>query len=93
MDPTRTGFQQNVASSLDRLAQVKARQGDTAGALAASWSGAGPTLIGIVRAGSAASVCAAAEAALGPAGVPGRVAVLQADRRGIVYGDEADVPL
>jgi homoserine kinase len=63
------------------------------GALAASWSGAGPTLVGIVRAGSEASVRAAAEAALEAAGVPGRVAVLQADRRGIVYGDEADVPL
>ncbi len=64
-----------------------------AGALAASWSGAGPTLIGIARAGSAASVRAAARTALDAADVPGRVEVLQADRRGIVYGDEADVPL
>lgn len=64
-----------------------------AGALAASWSGAGPALIGFVRAGSAVSASAAARAALEAAGVPGRVAVFQADRRGIVYGDEADVPL
>ena len=35
----------------------------------------------------------AAQAALEAAGVPGRTLVLQADRRGIVYGDEADVPL
>ena len=64
-----------------------------AGALAASWSGAGPTLIGIVRVGSETSVEAAARVALDAAGVPGRVAVLRADRRGIVYGDEADVAL
>ena len=35
-----------------------------AGALAASWSGAGPSLIGMVRAEAAASVLAGAEAAL-----------------------------
>ncbi len=64
-----------------------------AGALAASWSGAGPTLIGMVRAGLATSVLAGAEAALVAAGVPGRALVLHADRRGIVYGDEAEVPL
>ena len=40
-------------------------------------------------------VCASqrAEAALASSGVPGRVLVLRADRRGIVYGDEAEVPL
>ena len=64
-----------------------------AGALAASWSGAGPSLIGIVRAGAAAAVLAGAEAALAAAGVPGRALVLRADRRGIVYGDEAEVRL
>lgn len=64
-----------------------------AGALAASWSGAGPTLIGIVRASSAKSVRAAAEDAVGRVGVPGRVLGLQADRRGIVFGDEAEVAL
>jgi homoserine kinase len=64
-----------------------------AGALAASWSGAGPTLIGIVRAGAAAAVLAGAQDALAEAEVPGRALVLQPDRTGIVYGDEAEVPL
>ena len=64
-----------------------------AGALAASWSGAGPTLIGIVRADAAASVLAGAEAALAAADLPGRVLILRADRRGLVYGDEAEVSL
>lgn len=64
-----------------------------AGALAASWSGAGPSLIGIVRATMAASVLVAAEAALAATDVPGRALVLQPDRRGIVYGDEAEVRL
>jgi homoserine kinase len=63
------------------------------GALAASWSGAGPSLIGIVRATMAPSVLVAAEAALVATGVPGRALVLQPDRRGIVYGDEATVRL
>ena len=64
-----------------------------AGALAASWSGAGPTLIGVVRAATVDSVLAGAQEALAAAGVPGRGLVLQADRAGIVYGDEAEVPL
>ena len=64
-----------------------------AGALAASWSGAGPTLIGVVRAGTAAAVRAGAEDALAGARLAGRVLVLQADRRGLVYGDEAEVEL
>ena len=64
-----------------------------AGALAAGWSGAGPTLVGFVREGSAASVAAGAEKALVSTGVPGSVMVLHPDRRGIVYGDEAEVPL
>ena len=55
--------------------------------------GAGPSLIGIVRTGAGGAVLAGAEAALAAAGVPGRALVLAADRRGIVYGDEADVPL
>ena len=43
------------------------------------------------RAAAAETVRAGAEAALAAAGVPGRALVLRADRRGIVYGDEADV--
>ena len=64
-----------------------------AGTLAASWSGAGPTLIGMVDVGSVEAVRAGAEATLLASGVPGRVLTLRADRRGIVYGDEAEVPL
>ena len=64
-----------------------------AGALAASWSGAGPALIGMVREGARDVVRAGAESALAASGVPGRVLALQADRRGIVYDDEAEVTL
>jgi homoserine kinase len=64
-----------------------------AGALAASWSGAGPTLIGIVRAASANAVRAAAQVAVSRSGVGGRVTALRADRRGIVFGEEAEVAL
>ena len=64
-----------------------------AGALAAGWSGAGPTLVGFVRAEAAAAVLAGAEAALESVGVPGSAVVLHPDRRGLVYGDEAEVPL
>ena len=64
-----------------------------AGALAACWSGAGPTLLGVARAHSVERVRAGAEAALVVTGVPGRVLALGADRRGIVFGDEAEVPL
>jgi homoserine kinase len=64
-----------------------------AGARAASWSGAGPTLVGFAMEDSAAQVRGGAEAALAAQGVPGSVMVFHADRRGIVYGDEAEVPL
>jgi homoserine kinase len=64
-----------------------------AGALAASWSGAGPSLLGIVRTDAAAPVRDAADAALVATGLPGRAMVLRPDRRGIVYGDEAEVRL
>ncbi|HTU39807.1 MAG TPA: hypothetical protein VMF35_17540 [Acidimicrobiales bacterium] len=64
-----------------------------AGALAASWSGAGPSLIGIVRTSTGGAVRAGAEAALAQSGVPGRVLELRADTRGLVYGDEAEVVL
>jgi homoserine kinase len=64
-----------------------------AGAGAASWSGAGPTLLAMAPVDRAETVRAGGEAALAAQGVPGRVLVLRADRRGIVYGDEADVAL
>ena len=64
-----------------------------AGALAASWSGAGPSLLGIVRHHDVPAVRRGAEQAMADAGVPGRVLALAADRSGVVYGDEADVAL
>jgi homoserine kinase len=64
-----------------------------AGALAACWSGAGPTLIGFVTKDARDQVRTGAESALTASGVPGRVFVLAADQRGIVFGDEATVDL
>ncbi|HZQ28606.1 MAG TPA: homoserine kinase [Acidimicrobiales bacterium] len=53
------------------------------GALAACWSGAGPTLLGIVRGGDAERVRFAGQAALADAGVTGRALILEADRQGL----------
>lgn len=63
------------------------------GALASSWSGAGPSLIGVAPVEKAPAVVAGAEAALAAAGLPGRALVLGPDRRGLVYGEEAAVVL
>ncbi len=83
--PARTALFPEAPQLLRRLVD--------AGALAASWSGAGPSLIGMVRPNAVATVLAGAEAGLAEAAVPGRALVLHTDRRGLVYGDEADVPL
>ncbi len=64
-----------------------------AGALASCWSGAGPTLLGMATTSNAATVQAGAERAMKAAGVAGVTAILQADRRGLVYGDEAELLL
>jgi homoserine kinase len=64
-----------------------------AGALASCWSGAGPTLIGFVTADAVEGVRAGAGAALAEAGMEGRVLSLHPDRRGLAYGEEAEVPL
>ena len=64
-----------------------------AGALAACWSGAGPTLLGFVTRDRQEQVRTDAASALAASGVPGRVVALEADRRGLVYGDEAIVDL
>jgi homoserine kinase len=63
------------------------------GAMAASWSGSGPTLLAIATAGNAETVRAAAETALATHRVAGKVVVLGADRRGIVSGEDAAVML
>jgi homoserine kinase len=64
-----------------------------AGALAACWSGAGPTLIGFVTPSTVEAVRAGGGAALAEAGMEGRVLSLRPDRRGLVYGEDAEVPL
>ena len=92
-EATADRIHQPARTSLFPEAPGLLRSLEDAGALAASWSGAGPTLIGVVRADAAATVRARAEAALAASGVPGRVLALGVDRRGLVYGDEAEVPL
>jgi homoserine kinase len=64
-----------------------------AGCLASCWSGAGPALLGLCRAAQQGDVTARAETALAASSVAGRVLALRADRLGLVYGDDADVPL
>jgi homoserine kinase len=63
------------------------------GALASCWSGAGPSLLGVTLESSAEKVCAGAQVALEDSGLTGRVLVLRADRRGIVYGEDAELPV
>lgn len=62
---------------------------EEAGALAACWSGAGPSLLAMCAPGGAEKVRAAAIEALGAVGVPGTALALNPDRRGLVVGDEA----
>jgi homoserine kinase len=63
-----------------------------AGALASCWSGAGSSLLGITTKDRAADVHRGAETALQASGLSGRVLLLRADRQGLVYGDEAELP-
>ncbi|HZN15194.1 MAG TPA: homoserine kinase [Acidimicrobiales bacterium] len=62
-----------------------------AGALAACWSGAGPSLLGICTADSASRVRAAGEGLLAEAGVPGRAVVLDADHEGLVIEESPPI--
>ncbi|MGH9091867.1 MAG: homoserine kinase, partial [Acidimicrobiales bacterium] len=62
------------------------------GALAACWSGAGPSLLGFSTARDAHAVCEAARAGLAEAGIPGEVLLLRADTAGLVTGDAARLP-
>ena len=86
-------IQQPARTALFPQAPALLRALVDAGARAACWSGAGPTLLGIATADTAQAVRAGAESALGALGIPGAVLQLKADRRGIVYGDEAGVVL
>lgn len=62
------------------------------GALAACWSGAGPTLLGICRSGTEPQVRQAGGDALKAAGLGGEAMVLRADLTGLVTGDAAQLP-
>ncbi len=63
------------------------------GALAVCWSGAGPSLLGICVDADAARVRRFGVQALETAEVAGRVMVLHADRRGLVSGEVARLPM
>ncbi len=54
------------------------------GALAACWSGAGPTILGMVPAGAGPALRRRGEELLGELSLPGRCLVLEADRAGLV---------
>jgi homoserine kinase len=54
------------------------------GALAACWSGAGPTVIGICEASDGEKIRRAGETAMEDVGVPGRALLLRADLEGLV---------
>jgi homoserine kinase len=58
----------------------------TAGALAACWSGAGPSLLGICTAEDGPRVREAGDQLLKETGVPGRALLLEADHEGVVTG-------
>jgi len=82
--PARTALFPEAPVLLDALVEC--------GALASCWSGAGPSLLGITRHASAEKVAAGARSALEQSGLSGRVLVLHADRRGLVYGEDAALP-
>lgn len=63
------------------------------GALAACWSGAGPTLVGMSTRERAGEVAGAARKALARSGVEGVVVELQADTTGVVVGEDARLPI
>jgi homoserine kinase len=83
--PARTALFPEAPALLEALVD--------AGCLASCWSGAGPTLLGLCRAARLGEVTVRAETAFAASGVAGGVLALRADRVGLVYGDDADVPL
>ena len=60
-----------------------------AGALAACWSGAGPSLLGICASEAGATLREAGEELLSRVGVPGHALLLEADLEGLVVEDPA----
>ncbi len=89
---TADRLHQNARAALFPQAQALLEALVECGALASCWSGAGPSLLGITREASAEKVRAGAQAALEQSGLSGRALVLRADRRGLVYGDDAELP-
>jgi len=62
---------------------------EAGGALAACWSGAGPSLLAICEPGTSEKVRLAAQAALEEMKVPGTAIAVKADHRGLVVGESA----
>jgi homoserine kinase len=60
-----------------------------AGALATSWSGAGPSMLAICTVGAAGTVAQAGAELLGEVGLPGQVLQLEADHQGVVIDSRA----
>ena len=89
---TEDRLHQNARATLFPEAQALLAALVECGALASCWSGAGPSLLGISPEASAEKVCAGARVALEESGLTGRVLVLRADRRGLVYGEDAELP-
>jgi homoserine kinase len=89
---TADRLHQNARGTLFPQAEALLASLVDCGALASCWSGAGPSLLGISPEASAEKVAAGARVALEDSGLAGRVLVLRADRRGLVYGDEAELP-
>jgi homoserine kinase len=61
----------------------------SSGALAACWSGAGPTLLGLCESGKTEHVRAGAATAMAELGVAGRVLVVRPDQQGLVVDGAA----
>ena len=74
---------------LSKEATELLRSLETAGALAACWSGAGPSLLAICGPGTSDVVRKQALSAMEAAGVPGTALALNPDHRGLVVGEEA----
>jgi homoserine kinase len=94
LTPAATGdrLHQEARASLFPEAPVLLAALVESGALASCWSGAGPTLLGLTTQSALENVGAAMMDALSALDFPAQVLQLQADRQGLVYGDEAELP-
>jgi len=94
LTPAATGdrLHQDARASLFPEAPALLEALVQSGALASCWSGAGPSLLAITTEPLAEKVCAGAQVALEESGLSGRVLLFHADRQGLVYGDDAELP-